>query len=92
MEYIDTDSPLRLGRVTDTRTLSDLLPALEPGEGFQLECDGQVVGALISPRDLELYLELLREYEDKVDHATTVVALKEDKWVDWDQVKADLGV
>ncbi len=67
MEYIDTDSPLRLGRVTDSRTLSDLLPALEPGEGFQLECDGQVVGALISPRDLELYLELLREYEDRVD-------------------------
>ncbi|MFN8618125.1 MAG: hypothetical protein U0837_13595 [Dehalococcoidia bacterium] len=37
MEYIDTDSPLRLGRVIEARQLPDLLPALEPGEGFQIE-------------------------------------------------------
>lgn len=92
MEYIDTDSPLRLGRVLDARKLPDLVANLEPGEGFQLECDGKVVGALISARDLELYLELLRDYEDKLDGEAAEAAKAEREWVPWEQVKARMSV
>lgn len=92
MEYIDTDSPLRLGRVLDARNLPDLVANLEPGEGFQLECDGKVVGAMISARDLELYLELLRDYEDKRDGEAAEAAKAAREWVPWEQVKARMSV
>jgi hypothetical protein len=77
MEYIDTDSPLRLGRVQVPEELAALVRALEPGEGFQLELAGRVVGAVISSRDLDLYLTLLREYEDKVDGEAADKAIAE---------------
>lgn len=68
MEYVDTDSPLRLGRISpDAEALAAAVGRLQAGEGFQLEQGGRVTGALISARDLELYLHLLREYEDRVD-------------------------
>lgn len=91
MEYIDTDSPLRLGRVLDARKLPDLVPALEPGEGFQLECDGKVLGAMISARDLELYLELLRDYEDKVDGEAAERILANSDRIPLEQLLEELG-
>lgn len=91
MEYIDTDSPLRLGRVIEARQLPDLLPALEPGEGFQIECDGKVVGAMISARDLELYLELLRDYEDKVDGEAAERILANSDRIPLEQLLEELG-
>lgn len=92
MKYVDTDSPLRLGRIApDATAIDKAVKKLEAGEGFQLECDGKVVGALISPRDLELYLQLLREYEDKVDSEAAEAAKKDGEWVEWEQLKARLS-
>ena len=70
MEYVETESALRLERVAlETADLKAALKHLRPGDGLQLERDGQVLGAVISPRDLQLYLELLRHYEDRLDNA-----------------------
>lgn len=92
MEYIDTDSPLRLGKVSNPRELAGLIPALEPGEGFQLECDGKVVGALISARDLELYLELLRDYEDWMDGEAAERTRANSDTIPIEQLLSELGI
>lgn len=94
MEYIDTDSPLRLGRITDAAgQIADVVPRLEAGEGFQLEKGGRVVGALISEADLKLYLCLLREYEDKVDGEAADRAKAEGgERIPWEKLKVELGL
>ena len=94
MKYVDTDSPLRLGRISlDGAVIEKAVKKLKAGEGFQLECDGKVVGAVISPRDLELYLQFLREYEDKMDIAAADAARAEGGTpIPWEQVKAELGL
>lgn len=75
--------------------LNNLLGQVATGKPIILHQNGQQVVALISIEDLHLLERLIEEEENRIDIADAKKILaetKEEDWIPFEQIKAELGL